>query len=146
MGGDEFCVLVRNDASEADFVVTGAARALSEQGEGFSITAAYGTVLLPEATSDPEEALRLADQRMYENKHGGRLSAGEQSSGVLVRALSERYPQLGTHSANVAGLAEAVARKLGMSDTEVTRARLTGALHEVGKVAVPDAILSKPGP
>jgi two-component system cell cycle response regulator len=146
MGGDEFCIVVRNDASEAKLVVAGAAGALAEQGEGFSISAAFGSVLLPEETNEPVEALRLADQRMYENKQGARLSAGQQSSGVLLRALSERHPKLGAHAAGVAELAEALARRMGLEESEVERARLAGALHEVGKMAIPDAILEKPGP
>jgi hypothetical protein len=144
MGGDEFCIVVRN-ASEAELVVTGATRALAEHGEGFSISAAYGAVLLPAEATDPQDALRLADQRMYENKQGARLTASEQSSGVLLRALSERHPKLGAHSAGVADLAEAVARQLGFPEEEASRTRLAGALHEIGKMAIPDQILQKPG-
>ena len=146
MGGDEFCVVVRNDPEEAALVVVGAANALAEHGEGFSITAAYGAVFIPGEANEPVEALRLADQRMYENKQGARLSAGEQSSGVLLRALSERHPKLGAHAAGVADLAQALARRLGLEETDVERTRLAGALHEVGKMAIPDAILEKPGP
>jgi diguanylate cyclase (GGDEF)-like protein len=146
MGGDEFCIVVRNDPAESELVLAGAAGALAEHGEGFSITAAYGAVLVPSETSEPVEALRLADQRMYENKQGARLSAGEQSSGVLLRALSERHPKLGAHAAGVAELAEALARRLGLEEADVERTRLAGALHEVGKMAIPDAILEKPGP
>jgi two-component system, cell cycle response regulator len=146
MGGDEFCILVRNDGVETGLVVAGAARALAEHGAGFAITAAFGSVLLPDETSVPEEALRLADQRMYLNKQGTRLSAGEQSSSVLLRALSERHPKLGDHVTGVAELAEALARKMGLAEKEVERARLTGALHDIGKMAIPDAILEKPGP
>jgi two-component system cell cycle response regulator len=146
MGGDEFCIVVQNDASETDLVLAGAVGALAEHGEGFSISAAFGSVLLPEETNDPQEALRLADQRMYENKQGARLSAGEQSSGVLLRALSERHPKLGVHAAGVSDLAESLARRMGLGESDVERARLAGALHEVGKMAIPDAILEKPGP
>src|SRR6266542_3408428 len=103
MGGDEFCIVVGNDDRETGLVIAGAARALGEQGQGFTITAAFGSVLLPDETRIPEEALRLADQRMYMHKQGGRLSAGDQSSNVLLRALAERHPMLGHH---VTGLAE----------------------------------------
>jgi HD-GYP domain-containing protein (c-di-GMP phosphodiesterase class II) len=46
----------------------------------------------------------------------------------------------------VAKLAERVARKLGLPAEEIARAQLSGALHEIGKVAIPDVILEKPGP
>ena len=43
-------------------------------------------------------------------------------------------------------LAVAVARKLGLSEPEVTLTRLTAELHDIGKTAIPDAILDKAGP
>jgi diguanylate cyclase (GGDEF)-like protein len=99
-------------------------------------------VCVPEAET---EAVRLADQRMYANKHEARVSASEQSTKMLLRALSERYPELGLHATGVADLAEAVACELGLPEREVANARLTAALHDLGKVAIPDAILAKPG-
>jgi two-component system cell cycle response regulator len=146
MGGDEFCIVCKNEDAETSLVVAGAARALAERGEGFAISAAFGSVLLPDEASTPEEALRLADQRMYLNKQGARLSAGEQSSNVLLRALTERHPKLGDHVAGVAEFAAELARRMGLAEPEVERARLTGALHDIGKMAIPDAILEKPGP
>jgi two-component system cell cycle response regulator len=146
MGGDEFCIVVDNNDAESGLVIAGAARALAEHGEGFTISAAFGSVLLPDETREAQEALRLADQRMYLHKQGTRLSAGEQSSNVLLRALAERHPKLGDHVAGVAQLAEAVARKMGLTQKEAEQARLTGALHDIGKMAIPDAILDKPGP
>jgi diguanylate cyclase (GGDEF)-like protein len=146
MGGDEFCIVVRDDGPETELVVTGASRALSERGEGFAITSASGWITLPDEAQEADEALRLADQRMYQRKQRSRVSAGEQSSGVLLRALTERHPKLGAHVAGVAELSEALARKLGLSKNEVEQARLAGALHDAGKMAIPDAILEKPGP
>ena len=69
-----------------------AAAALSETGDGFTIGCSYGSILLPDEASEPAEALRIADQRMYAQKHAGRMSAGRQSKDVLLRALAERNP------------------------------------------------------
>jgi HD-GYP domain-containing protein (c-di-GMP phosphodiesterase class II) len=92
------------------------------------------------------EALRLADQRMYTQKHGRGVTPGEQSTGVLLTALAERDPGPCDHVNGVAGLAEALAERLGLSHGEVLRARLAASLHDVGKMAIPDEILDKPGP
>jgi two-component system, cell cycle response regulator len=143
MGGDEFCIAVAVPGKETTAVLEAAAHALAEHGRGFSITAAYGGVRLLAETATPADALRLADQRMYANKQSARVSAGEQSTRVLLRALSERYPDLGEHADGVADLAEAVARELGLPQGDVANARLTAALHDIGKVAIPDSILSK---
>ena len=145
MGGDEFCALLDRGREPADVLVRAAASALSEEGDGFAITASYGAVALPQEALDATEALRLADGRMYANKNSGRASAGEQSSSVLMTALVERNPALGDHVNGVAELAEAVAKTLGLPDEEVEQVRIAAALHDVGKVAIPDAILNKPG-
>jgi putative nucleotidyltransferase with HDIG domain len=63
-----------------------------------------------------------------------------------MRALSECHPDLEDHLVGVARLAEAVAVELGLPAGEVTRVRLAAALHDVGKMAIPAAILEKPGP
>jgi len=145
MGGDEFCAVFRTAGEPYEAMVRGAAAALSEHGDGFSITCSHGAIVLPVETAEPVEALRIADQRMYANKHAGRTSAGRQSKDVLLRALAERDPGLGTHADTVA-LAAATAAALGLSPDEVEHVRHASELHDVGKVAIPDAILGKPGP
>ena len=129
-----------------ELVVDAADRALAEHGDGFAITAAFGTVRIPAEAATAAAALGIADQRMYAQKTGGRKSAGEQSSGVLLSVLSERHPKLSAHVTSVAALAEALALRLGLSPGEVARTRLAGALHDVGKMAIPDEILADPGP
>ncbi len=155
MGGDEFCALIDLTAPLAGFLeeVVGApaglvedvAGALSERGEGFAIGCSYGSILLPEEAEDIESALRIADQRMYAQKRGGRASAARQSSDVLLRALAERSPDLSSHLQDVAQLAEATATACGLEPTEIEQVRQAAELHDVGKVAIPDAILEKSG-
>jgi putative nucleotidyltransferase with HDIG domain len=65
----------------------------------------------------------------------------------LVAALDARDSETGGHSSRVADLTAAIAEEMGISrDTEEGRVIAWGALlHDVGKIAVPDAILRKPG-
>jgi diguanylate cyclase (GGDEF)-like protein len=146
LGGDEFCVIadVRDGAVAATIARAGAA--LTERGEAFTVGCSYGSILLPHEAAMAADALRIADQRMYVEKQHGRPSALSQSKDVLVKALSERHPTLEPHMCAVAGLADAVARRLGLPDAQVAEIRLAAELHDVGKVAVPERILDKPGP
>ena len=146
MGGDEFCAVIRPGDEIAQPVVEAAAAALSDHGEGFKIGCSYGAIALPREAADVEAALRIADQRMYAAKHSGRASAGRQSKDVLLRALAERDPYLGDHMTDVASMAESVARRLGLTAEEVEQVSQAAELHDIGKVAIPDAILHKPGP
>jgi diguanylate cyclase (GGDEF)-like protein len=146
MGGDEFCALFEPGSEVADPIIAGAASALTEHGEGFTVTSSYGAIVLPREAQDATEALRIADQRMYAQKNAGRTSATRQSKDVLVRALTERAPERFAHLEGVADLAERTARRLGLTEEDAEQVRHAAELHDIGKVAIPDAILSKPGP
>jgi diguanylate cyclase (GGDEF)-like protein len=146
LGGDEFCLLAECTAAEVDALVAGGAAALSERGEGFIVTSSQGSVLLPSEADTPEDALQLADRRMYANKNRERSSAGSQSRDVLLSALRERQPELHAHLIDVAALARLVADELGLEAEQRDEIFRAAELHDVGKMAIPDAILSKPGP
>jgi len=144
LGGDEFCVLA--DAAARRAVEHSAPAALVEHGDGFAVTASYGAVAIPDEAAVATEALLIADQRMYAHKNSGRATARRQSTDVLLRALAERHPGLEGHLGGVAQLAEAVGRHLGLEGEALDHVRVAAELHDVGKVAIPDAILNKPGP
>jgi diguanylate cyclase (GGDEF)-like protein len=146
MGGDEFCVLATVRRAQQEVFALSAATALEEHGNGFRITAAQGSVALPEEATQVAEAMRLVDTRMYDEKDGRRASAGRQSRDVLLRVLYERDTRLQGHLSELVELVRAVARRLDLSDDELQDLALAAELHEVGKLAIPDSILRKPGP
>jgi diguanylate cyclase (GGDEF)-like protein len=146
LGGDEFCVLAAVDPDNTTPIVAAASLALSEHGGGFSITASYGAILLPQESQDVTEAMQLVDQRMYAQKTSARRSPDRQSRDVLLRALAERNPELAERHTAVARLAEGVAERLGLSIEEEAQLRQAAELHDVGKLAIPEELLSKPGP
>ncbi len=142
MGGDEFCVVVPAGPQAGEWIVRRAAAALSERGDGFEIGCSYGAAYIPAETADAAEALRLADQRMYEDK-SGRSSASRQSADVLLQVLNERMPELSEHVSGVARLAELTARALGLPEHEIKRVALAAELHDIGKAAIPLTVLNK---
>jgi diguanylate cyclase (GGDEF)-like protein len=148
MGGDEFCALFRNTTGPTDAaLVQASVAALSERGPGFSIGASHGVVSIPQRGSDPASVLQLADQRLYRRKDETReASAVHQLRDVLLQAFQERYPDLQEHQRGVGTLALAVGRRLGMIGEELDVLARAAELHDVGKIAIPDAILHKEGP
>jgi diguanylate cyclase (GGDEF)-like protein len=146
IGGDEFCVLARVGHDGPAATIASAAAALTEQGDGFHITASYGSILIPNETRAPDEAMRLADQRMYEQKHNSRVPADRQARNALLRAVHERDPELSERLDRVAELADHLCERLGLGTEERGRIRQAAGLHDIGKVAIPDKILRKPGP
>ena len=73
-------------------------------------------------------------------------AAFEASSEHLLGALSERSGWAGGASKLIADLSAELGRAVGLPDGDIERIRTASLLHDLGKLAIPDEILSKPGP
>jgi HD-GYP domain-containing protein (c-di-GMP phosphodiesterase class II) len=143
LGGDEFCAHLDLTHADPDHLISAAAAALTETGPEFAIGASLGVVLLPQEADDTSRALMLADERMYANKRGRSTGAGCQASEVLLRAMRAKQPELDQHAGHVAELAVRVGRRLAVSGEALDEVYRAAQLHDIGKVAIPDAILNK---
>jgi HD-GYP domain-containing protein (c-di-GMP phosphodiesterase class II) len=65
---------------------------------------------------------------------------------VLINILREREPWLGDHLRGVAQLAAAIGRAANLKVEELDALVRAAELHDIGKIAIPDRILHKPGP
>jgi response regulator RpfG family c-di-GMP phosphodiesterase len=74
------------------------------------------------------------------------LLAQQAAGAALASALGARDAYTGEHAHAVVRLAGAVAARLGLDEAQRASVELVALLHDVGKVAVPDAVLRKPGP
>ena len=92
----------------------------------------------------PEEALRLADQRMYAHKADRPTSGARAATSCSGRSASAGRGSASTSTASP-GSPGAPPQRLGLPEHEVKRIRLAAELHDIGKTAIPDAILNKPG-
>ena len=146
LGGDEFCVLISTRVADPHALFLQAREALSERGGAFTVSAAAGAVEIPREAGDPTQALRLADQHMYREKASSRDGAAELITCVLHAALAQRHPDLGEHSDDVAGDVELLARTIGLDEETISLIIKAGDLHDVGKLGIPDEIITRPGP
>lgn len=135
MGGDEFCILV-ND--RVDDVLTSAQSALSESGDGWSVSPSTGDVFLPEEASIADAALHLADQRMYADKASRKGLDQRLGRSWVDNTWADRVAQ-------VERLAVATSSTLGMAPDEVETIRAAASMYNVGLRALPRAIIDKPG-
>ena len=64
---------------------------------------------------------------------------------AFVEAIEARDPYTKQHSASVSRYAISIARKNGCSQEEIAKLNISGNLHDIGKIGIPDNILLKPG-
>jgi HD-GYP domain-containing protein (c-di-GMP phosphodiesterase class II) len=82
---------------------------------------------------------------MYADKDSRRPSTGGEVEAVLLRILNQRAPELSAHVDAVKSLALAMGEEMEMPPGELATLVRASELHDIGKIAIPDAILSKAG-
>ena len=136
---------------------------------GEPVTVSAGIAAYPASAADREELLRVADSALYWAKDHGKNRSCVYSPTVVrvytpdeLAAAAERHARLraaeslikvvdakdvyaGAHSQSVSRLVVGIARAMDLDDETVEQVRLAGLLHDLGKIAVPDRILQKPG-
>jgi two-component system cell cycle response regulator len=146
MGGDEFCALLRPGDASVRELATATGAALTEIGHGFEIDSAHGVAVLPTDADTAATALQLADRRLYASKESRPVGVKRQLRGVLLQVLGEREPSLLRHLDGVAALALAVGRHMRLDAESLDVLVRAAEMHDIGKMAIPETILDKPGP
>jgi HD-GYP domain-containing protein (c-di-GMP phosphodiesterase class II) len=119
--------------------------ALTSLGEGWDIGCSHGVAWTPSEAATESHALTPADERMYANI-AGRASTCRQVTDVLLQVITEQDASLDLHVERVSELAGTLAAALGQPEPETERIRLAAKLHDIGKTAIPAALLDKPSP
>ena len=173
LGGDEFALLL--PGVTADEALSTASSVLARIGslelaDVGSVTASAGIAGFPHQAFDRDELIRLADSALYWAKehgknrvhvyrpdvvelaelrrlaHGPDRAARFRAAASLAKAVDARDTYTGSHSTRVAELSAWIAHRLGLDREHIELTRLAGSLHDLGKLAIPEEILRKPGP
>ncbi|MFC1631322.1 HD domain-containing phosphohydrolase [Candidatus Omnitrophota bacterium] len=94
------------------------------------------------STFASQVAIAIKNAKLYEKVHLNYFN----TLSTLALAMEARDPYTHGHSLRVTAYATEIARALGLAPREIKIILRAGKLHDVGKIAVPDAILMKPGP
>ena len=147
LGGDEFCALITGRSATRTRCSWRRARRSREQGGAFTVTSAAGRRRDP-ARNARSDAARCASptSTCTARRPPAAAAPRELITAVLHAALAQRHPDLGEHSDDVAGDVELLARTIGLDEETIGLIIKAGDLHDVGKLGIPDEIITKPGP
>ncbi len=142
LGGDEFAVAITG-ARHAH-----ATRRADELEDLLAerVHASFGVAAFPDDGRTSEDLHHVADAALYRVKRAREARPRELGwAAALAHAVDLRMAGGHDHSAAVGDLAARIATQLGWGADDVAAVGLAATLHDVGKAAVPDAILRKPG-
>jgi diguanylate cyclase (GGDEF)-like protein/putative nucleotidyltransferase with HDIG domain len=172
VGGEEFALIVPDtERDEALALAERLRQAVHNEfaGEQTPLTISFGLSVYPEHGETAASLLHAADQALYAAKESGRNRTVRHSPALrleqrtpsdmrniqgerfvmavldMAEAVDLRFSGSARHSETVGRYAEMMARELGLPEWRISRIRLAGILHDIGKACVPNSILHKPG-
>jgi diguanylate cyclase (GGDEF)-like protein/putative nucleotidyltransferase with HDIG domain len=172
LGGEEFALIVPDADDHAAYMLAERLRTALRDAfasEQVPITISFGVANFPTHGDTNAALLGVADDALYAAKELGRdrtviysrevagiLAPIDHPNGprnehlatvlALAEALDVRGAMTARHSETVGRYAELIAREIGLPPDVVGRIRIAGLLHDIGKIAVSNVLLTKPAP
>ncbi len=144
-GGDEFILLLpKTDALNAKIIVERLNEALRhEEIRGLSVSVSFGYAVKEKDLATFDETFKLAEDGMYSEKLSKSSSFKKHAIDTLLVKQFELNQWEKEHSIKVGQLSKSFAQALGFSKDEVWQVERGASLHDLGKIAIDESILSQ---
>jgi diguanylate cyclase (GGDEF)-like protein/PAS domain S-box-containing protein len=147
LGGDEFAIfLPRTGLRETSIIIDRIKLACQNASQDpVQLSIALGAVTKENPAQSIQEIQREAEERMYRSKLLESKSLRASIISSLKRTLFEKSHETEEHTNRLQRVALKIGRALDLSESELNDLSLLSTLHDIGKIAIPEGIIVKPG-
>ncbi|MGI6450996.1 MAG: PocR ligand-binding domain-containing protein [Desulfitobacteriia bacterium] len=147
VGGDEFIIIMpKADSLETEHIlkrIKTFADQVTVNSLEISISLGSGTKISNDDCL--QDVLKKAEDRMYKQKLFDSPSVRGKALNTIIRTFHEKNKREEAHSHRVAKLCQSMGEVMGLTSGDLEELRISGLLHDIGKIAIEDRILNKPG-
>ena len=146
IGGDEFVILLTNTTREQanKFIETFKKVIVKKSILKMKVSVSFGIAVKSDARS-MHEVLKEAEDNMYAQKLFEVTSHRNETIKTILQTLQEKNPREELHSKRVSVICSKLGLALNLSSEDINLLNVISSLHDIGKIAIDDAILNKPG-
>ena len=146
-GGDEFIILLpKTDLQHTEEIVEKAKSMSARMNvNSIKVDISFGWATKTEAEEDIQGEIKNAEDFMYKNKLIESKSMRSQTIKTIMNTLHEKNPREEEHSKRVGEICRKIGIAMHLSDVDISTLNLVGFLHDIGKIAIEEDILNKPG-
>lgn len=146
-GGDEFVILLpHTDAEEVQKIIQKIKVHYSkEYVSALKISMSFGWDVKTKCEENIYKVLKNAEDMMYKHKIVENEAMRSNAINTIIRTLHEKNPREEAHSKRVSEISQSIGKAMKLSDTEIRKLKTIGLLHDIGKIAIEEGILNKPG-
>jgi len=147
LGGDEFSIIIEgsNENIVKNIIETIKKLCNETQVNSLTMSVALGYSTKHNETEDIYEIAKIAEERMYRNKLLEKRSSRNSTISSLSKMLFEKSYETEEHAVRMFKICEKIGKKINVTSAQLDELNLLAKLHDIGKVAIPDNILNKPG-
>lgn len=147
LGGDEFVILLpKTSFEEAENIVKRIRKECQCEVVGnVEISISFGWDSKTNKAENIAELYKRVEDFMYRNKLTDSPSVRGRMFETIIRTLHEKNKREEMHSSRVSSLCVSIAQEMKMKMHEIDELKTAGWLHDIGKIAIDERILNKPG-
>ncbi len=147
VGGDEFVILLpQTNEFEAEKIINRFKNLCGYEKVGsIDISISFGFETKNKMDYKIEDVYKKAEDDMYNHKLFESPSIHGKTVNTIIKTLYEKSKREEAHSQRVSKLCESMGEALGLSIYKIKELKTVGLLHDIGKIAIGEHILSKPG-
>jgi diguanylate cyclase (GGDEF)-like protein/PAS domain S-box-containing protein len=148
IGGDEFAVILTGlEKHEIEYIKHNFRKVVSAIIiSDISLSISVGYHMVYEECRNINDVLKEAENNMYRHKVIESMSVRNQAIRAIHKTLTDKYKEERIHSEKVSMICYVMGLAMGIKDEQLEELKMAGLYHDIGKIAIPDAILDKPGP
>lgn len=145
VGGDEFiAILIKTEESAALKIIKKVKEDLEEEKiEAIKYTMSMGLAVKENIEQSFERVIANAENDMYKQKIMCKKDISLDLLNTLINSLHEKNNREKHHSSAVSELCVAIGKKMGLEKTDLNKLKQAGFLHDIGKITLDDALISK---
>ncbi|MBU0997271.1 MAG: PAS domain S-box protein [Firmicutes bacterium] len=146
IGGDEFGALFPN--TTFDEMVQLSKHIKEDKDslvvEGIHFTLSTGFELLKDEHHSLSDVMKTAENYMYRNKLYEGMSVRNHAIKAILSTLTDKFKIEKEHSENVSSICAKIGKALKLRQEAIYELELAGMFHDIGKISIPDDVLTKP--
>ena len=147
IGGDEFVILLPKTHPKKAEEIADRIQSLiaTEKIESIDISVSLGWAAIYSIDDNYSDVLRQAENYLYRKKLFESPSMHNKSIHTIIHTLHEKNKREEMHAYRVSMLCEGIGKSLGFNEIKVKELKNLGLLHDIGKIAIDEHMLNKPG-
>ena len=146
-GGDEFSIILPATSNEVANKIVQRVKEKCEKNSTYEmkLSISFGVTTKIEESEDIQELIKSSEEQMYRRNMAEQKSVHSSIIASLGKALSERDYETEEHVKRMKDYATLLGVQLDLPESQVDDLSLLATLHDIGKIAIADNIILKPG-